>query len=232
MPTPHINAKNGDFAQTVLMPGDPLRAKFIAKNFLENAVLVNDVRGVQGYTGKYKGKDVSVMASGLGMPSMAIYAHELFTQFGVKNIIRTGSAGALSPTLKLRDIVVANYAVTASNIVEPLGYKSETPIPADEELVSLAQSVITSANVVVGRLRSSDLFYADSSILESQKNAGDLAVEMESAILYAVARKLGGHALTVCTISDFALSGEGLPASEREQSFSEMIELALEVAIK
>ena len=231
MPTPHLNANKGDFAKTVLMPGDPLRAKFIAENFFDSYKQVNEVRGILGYTGVYKGTPLSVIASGMGMPSMAIYAHELYTYFGVENIIRVGSAGALTSDIKLRSIVVAENAITSSNIVESEGYKPETPIPANTELLRIAKS-IKKPDLFFGTLRSADLFYIDQTILKKQRDNGELAVEMESAMLYALAHGLKKRALTVCAISDYALTGEGISAEERQTSFWSMIEYALEIAIK
>ncbi len=231
MATPHNSAKKGDFAKTVLMPGDPLRSKFIAENFLEDAVLVNNVRGVQGYTGKYKGKAVSVMASGMGMPSMSIYSYELFSVYDVDTIIRVGSAGAASPSLKLKDIVIADSAYTVSNIVEQLGFdKSETPV-ANPDKVALAKKIAEEKgyDFAVGKLMSSDVFYRTTD-LEEMKRLGVLAVEMEAAALFLNASLTGKNALAICTISDSLVTGESLSASDRERSFTQMIELALEVA--
>lgn len=231
MATPHNSAKKGDFAKTVLMPGDPLRSKFIAENFLENAVLVNNVRGVQGYTGKYKGKAVSVMASGMGMPSMSIYSYELFSVYDVDTIIRVGSAGAASPSLKLKDIVIADSAYTVSNIVEQLGFdKSETPV-ATPCKVALAEKIAKEKGFEykVGKLMSSDVFYRKTD-LDEMKRLGVLAVEMEAAALFLNASLTGKNALAICTISDSLVTGEALSAFDRETSFTQMMELALEVA--
>lgn len=230
MATPHINAKEGDFAKTVLMPGDPLRAKFIAETFLKNAELVNNVRGVQGYTGEYNGKRVSVMASGMGMPSMAIYSYELFKFFGVDTIIRIGSAGATSKDLKVRDIVIANSAYTTSSIIKEMGFDGNEP-KADEKKVELAKSVAKEMGIkaVVGKIMSSDVFYRTTD-LEDMAKRKVLAVEMEAAALFVNAINTGKSALALCTISDSLVTGESLPASDRQLTFTQMMEIALEMA--
>lgn len=230
MATPHINAKEGDFAKTVLMPGDPLRAKFIAETFLKNAELVNNVRGVQGYTGEYNGKRVSVMASGMGMPSMAIYSYELFKFFGVDTIIRIGSAGATSKDLKVRDIVIANSAYTTSSIIKEMGFDGNEP-KADEKKVELAKSVAKKMgiNAVVGKIMSSDVFYRTTD-LEDMARRKVLAVEMEAAALFVNAINTKKSALALCTISDSLVTGESLSASDRQLTFTQMMEIALEMA--
>ena len=231
-PTPPISARPGDFASTVLMPGDPLRAQYIAQHYLETPVLVNNVRGVQGYTGYYKGKRVSVMASGMGMPSISIYAYELFTEYDVDVIIRVGSAGGLAEQIKTKDIVVAQAACTDSNIVSQYGLNGTfAPIGSFdliEKAVRLGRK--SGANVQVGNVVSSDVFYCDRKEHLAWRDMGVLAVEMECAALYALAAKLKKRALCICTISDCPLTGESLPAEERQTGFSQMIELALEVA--
>ena len=232
IPTPHIMAKNGDFAETVLMPGDPLRSKFIAENFLDNPVLVNNIRGVQGYTGTYKGKKVSVMASGMGMPAIGIYSYELFNFYDIKNIIRVGSAGAISKDLKVRDIVIGLGACTNSN------YGAQFQLPglfapiASYELVSKAVEASKKLGVkpFVGNLYSSDSFYDDSASLGIWQKMGVLAVEMEAAALYMNAARAGKNALCICTISDCPFTGEECSAKERETSFTKMMEIALEIA--
>lgn len=231
MATPHNSAKKGDFAKTVLMPGDPLRSKFIAENFLEDAVLVNNVRGVQGYTGKYKGRSVSVMASGMGMPSMSIYSYELFSVYDVDTIIRVGSAGATSPSLKLKDIVIADSAYTVSNIVDQLGFDKSVKIVATPSKVALAEKIAKEKGFEykVGKLMSSDVFYRKTD-LDEMKRLGVLAVEMEAAALFLNASLTGKNALAICTISDSLVTGEALSAFDRETSFTQMMELALEVA--
>ena len=230
MATPHINAKEGDFAKTVLMPGDPLRAKFIAETFLKNAELVNNVRGVQGYTGEYNGKRVSVMASGMGMPSMAIYSYELFKFFGVDTIIRIGSAGATSKDLKLRDVVIADSAYTTSSIIKEMGFDGNEP-KADLEKVKLAKSIALENGIkaVVGKIMSSDVFYRTTD-LEDMAKRKVLAVEMEAAALFVNAINTGKSALALCTISDSLVTGESLPASDRQLTFTQMMEIALEMA--
>ncbi|MDY5345709.1 MAG: purine-nucleoside phosphorylase [Eubacteriales bacterium] len=230
MATPHINAKEGDFAKTVLMPGDPLRAKFIAETFLKNAELVNNVRGVQGYTGEYNGKRVSVMASGMGMPSMAIYSYELFKFFGVDTIIRIGSAGATSKDLKLRDVVIADSAYTTSSIIKEMGFDGNEP-KADLEKVKLAKSIALEKGIkaVVGKIMSSDVFYRTTD-LEDMAKRKVLAVEMEAAALFVNAINTGKSALALCTISDSLVTGESLPASDRQLTFTQMMEIALEMA--
>ncbi len=232
MSTPHISAQKGDFAKTVLMPGDPLRAKFIAENFLETPVLVNNVRGVQGYTGTYNGKKVSVMASGMGMPSIGIYAYELFSFYDVETIIRVGSAGAINKDLKLRDIVIGMGACTNSNFALQYGLPGTFAPIADYETLEKAVSIArkTGINIHVGNLFSSDTFYDASSSTAKWDEMGVLAVEMEAAALYMTAAKCGKKALAICTVSDLIFSKEECSAAEREQGFKTMMKLALEVA--
>ena len=234
IPTPHINAQYGDFAATVLMPGDPLRAKFIAENFLQNARLVNNVRGVQGYTGEYKGKKVSVMASGMGQPSIAIYSYELFAFYGVQNIIRVGSAGGIADEVNLRDIIIANKAVTLGNIGEQMGFPSAFEPQADEELVRLAKEICDEKGFPshVGTIYTSDAFYGEANALPFMKEKHALAVEMETAALYMNALRTGKRALTICTISDIAARKQSLPAEERQNSFTDMMVAALETALR
>ena len=232
IPTPHINAKLGDFAETVLMPGDPLRAKFIAENFLEDAVLVNNVRGVQGHTGYYNGKRVSVMASGMGMPSMGIYSYELFNFYDVKNIIRIGSAGALHENLPLRSIVIgmsASYSSVFASQYELPGTYAPT---ASYELLKKATDAADKLGlkVHVGNILSSDMFYSDTPNGLAWQKMGVLAVEMESAALYMNAARAGKNALCICTISDSLVTHEATTAEERQNSFTEMMKLALETA--
>ena len=234
MATPHINAEKGAFGKTVLMPGDPLRAKFIAENFLEDAVLVNNVRGVQGYTGYYKGVRVSVMASGMGIPSIGIYSYELFKFFDVENIIRVGSAGALSHTLRLRDIVAGMGACTNSSFGEqyslPGTYAPICSYSLLKGAVSAAEKLGT--ELKVGNLLSSDIFYdARSDANERWRSMGVLAVEMEAAGLYMNAAHLGKNALAICTISDLPFTGEECTAEERQNTFTQMMKIALETAV-
>ncbi len=233
VPTPHISAKLGDFAKTVLMPGDPLRAEFIAKNYLENAVLVNNVRGVQGYTGYYKGKRVSVMASGMGQPSIGIYSYELFNFYGVENIIRVGSCGSFSPELHARDIVVAMGACTNGNYAKQYNLPGTFCPIADFNLVRKAVEECEKAgvNYRVGNIFSSDTFYDDANSGMQWAKMGVLGVEMESAALYCNAARAGKRALCICTVSDsFIYPEENTTAEERQNSFTKMMEIALNVA--
>ncbi len=233
--TPHINANFGDFAKTVLMPGDPQRSKFIAKNYLEDARLVNDVRGVQGYTGSYRGVPVSVMASGMGIPSIAIYSYELYTSFGVENIIRVGSCGGLSNNVKLRDIVFGMAASTTSNFGVQYGLEGALAPTASYELLKLAVAEAEALGVrySVGNILSSDIFYNDNPhAAEKWRDMGVLGVEMEAAGLYMTAARLGRRALAVCTVSDHLFTGEALSAELRRSSFTDMMEIALNTAIK
>ena len=232
VPTPHIAAKLGDFANTVLMPGDPLRSKFIAENFLTDAVLVNNVRGVQGYTGLYNGKRVSVMASGMGIPSIGIYSYELYNFYNVQNIIRIGSAGAMQPDIKLRSLVFAQGACTNSNYAHQVEMPGTIAPIASFDL--LRNAVETAGKLPydykVGNVLSSDTFYDDGKGSAVWKKMGVLAVEMESAALYLNAARAGKKALCICTISDNLLTGEELSADDRQNSFREMMRLALEIA--
>ena len=231
-PTPHISASPGDFARTVLMPGDPLRAKFIAETYLEAPVLVNNVRGVQGYTGTYKGKRVSVMASGMGMPSIGIYSYELFNFYGVENIIRVGSAGAISPKAKVRSIVIGMSACTNSNYASQFGLCGTIAPTASWQLTRAAveQAEKMKLDYEVGSVLSSDNFYNDAGNTRDWQKMGVLAVEMEAAALYMNAARAGKNALCICTISDSLVTGEALDAKARQTSFTEMMELALEIA--
>lgn len=224
----------GDFAQTVLMPGDPLRAKFIADTFLDNAKLVNNVRGIQGYTGTYRDTPVSVMASGMGMPSIGIYSHELYSQYGVENILRIGSAGAISKKLKLRDVVAAQGACTNSNFAHQYELPGLFAPIADFTLLETAVAVAREMGMEmpVGNLLSSDTFYDASNSTMKWAEMGVLAVEMEAAALYMTAAKLGKRALAICSISDSIVTGEALPASDRQTTFTTMMKIALETAVK
>lgn len=234
MATPHNEALEGQIAKTVLMPGDPLRAKFIAENFLEDAVCFNSVRNMLGFTGNYKGKKISVMGSGMGMPSIGIYSYELFSMYGVDSIIRIGSAGGLNDNIKVRDIVIAMGSSTNSNYA--LQYKlpgTFAPL-ADYSLVRHAVETAEKENihVVVGNVLSSDTFYTDSaSDNDLWKKMNVLCVEMESAALYMNAARLGKKALGIFTISDHLYTGESLSAKERQESFTDMMKIALEMSI-
>lgn len=238
-PTPHINATPEDFAKTVLMPGDPLRAKFIAESFLDDARLVNSVRGINGYTGRFHGKEVSVMASGMGIPSMGIYSYELFNFFGVENIIRVGTAGGISEGVKLRDVVLGMGACTDSDFVKQFNLPGSFAPIASWELLSTCyeQAGKLGLNTKIGNLLSSDVFYRDEAdLLPQQKSTalwskmGVLAVEMESAGLYMNAARAGKNALAICTVSDHLITGESTSAQERQESFTDMMRLALETA--
>ena len=231
IPTPHITAKEGDFARTVLMPGDPLRSKFIAETYLENPVLVNNTRGVQGYTGTYKGKRVSVMASGMGMPSIGIYSYELYNFYGVENIIRVGTAGGIGDNVKLRDVVMGMSAYTNSNFGRQFFDGNVAPCCSFKLLdaaVSAARAMGIEPNV--GALYSSDVFYDEAGGAGKLKKLGVLAVEMEAAALYLNAARAGKNALAICTISDHIFTGEALPAEARQTSFTQMMEIALAIA--
>lgn len=240
-PTPHINAKPGDFGKTVLMPGDPLRSKFIAETFLKDPVLVNNIRGVQGYTGTYQGVKVSVMASGMGMPSMGIYSHELFTVFGVENIIRVGSAGALQEKIHVRDVVLGQGACTDSNWASQFHLSGTFAPICSYAMLEQAVAAAREMGIVyhVGSLLSSDSFYGDHAGVPEGLDAnygwrkmGVMAIEMEAAALYMNAARYGKNALAICTVSDHILTGEATTAEERQTSFTQMMELALETAVR
>ena len=232
IPTPHINAPEGAFADTVLMPGDPLRSLFIAENFLENAELVNNVRGVQGYTGLWKGKRVSVMASGMGMPSIGIYSYELFNFYGVKNIIRIGSAGAISEKLHLMDIVAGMSTYTDSHYGDQFGIRGNLAPCCSYELLHRAVEAGKKygKEIVCGSIYSSDVFYDEAKNSAELRKLGVLAVEMEAASLYLNAARAGKNALCLCTISDHTLTGESMSAEQRQTGFREMMQIALEIA--
>lgn len=233
MPTPHISANKGDFAQTVLFPGDPLRAKYIAENFLEDAKLVTAVRNMFGFTGQYKGKRVSVMGSGMGIPSASIYARELFVDYDVENIIRIGSAGAISEKVKIRDVVVAQGACTDFGVNRSRFGGMDFAAIASYLLLRKAVDSAESAgkNVLVGNVMSADLFYhPDAGVFDILEKMGVLAVEMEAAGLYGVAAEYGKNALGIMTISDHIRTGEATSADERQTTFNDMVEIALEVA--
>ena len=238
-PTPHISCAPADFARTVLMPGDPLRAKFIAENFLSNARLVNNVRGIQGYTGEFEGTRVSVMASGMGIPSIGIYSYELYNFYGVENIMRIGSAGAMSEKIRVRDIVMGMGACTNSN------FAHQYHLPGDFAPICSYKMLKTCAGIAdemgvnyhVGNLLSSDTFYNDMEDVPngyisevSWRKMGVMAVEMEAAGLYLNAARAGKNALAICTISDHLITGESTSSEERQNSFTEMMELALRTA--
>ncbi len=233
-PTPHIDAVPSDFAPTVLMPGDPLRSKFIAENYLENARLVNNVRGVMGYTGTYAGKSVSVMASGMGMPSMGIYSYELFRFFDVERIIRVGSAGSYQKNVNVRDLVFAQGTCTNSAYANQYNLNGAFAPICDFDTLQTAVTIAQKNEYPyhVGNVLSSDTFYSEEAdpVAKWQK-MGVLAVEMEAAALYMNAQRAGKKALAICTVSDSLVTGESLDANARQTSFDEMIRLALEIAV-
>ena len=234
MSTPHNSAQAGEIAKTVLMPGDPLRANFIAESFLKDVKLVNNVRGIQGYTGTYKGTPVSVMASGMGIPSIGIYSYELFHFYDVDNIIRVGSAGGISPKLKLRDVVMAQGACTDSNYASQYALPGTFAPIADFRLLETAVAVARRMGVEppVGNLLSSDTFYNKAGRTLDWGAMGVLAIEMETAALYCNAAEAGKRALTICTISDSLVTGEELPPADRQSTFTQMMEIALETAVE
>lgn len=231
-PTPHISCNPGDFARTVLMPGDPLRAEFIANTFLTEAKLVNNVRGIHGYTGLYKGKPVSVMASGMGIPSIGIYSYELFNFYGVENIIRIGSAGMIQQDLRLRSVVAAMSAYSNSAYGKQFGFEGNLAPCASWKLLKAAYDKATEMGVdmPVGPVYSSDAFYDESAPLGKLQKLGVLAVEMESYALYLNAARAGKNALALLTISDNPFTGEGLDSEQRQNTFTQMMEIALEIA--
>lgn len=234
-PTPHIAAEKHDIAATVLMPGDPLRSKFIAENFLDGARLVNNIRGIQGYTGAYKGVPVTVMASGMGMPSMAIYSYELYRFYEVENIMRIGSAGALVPDLPLRTLVFGMAASTDSGYSAQYGLPGTYAPHCDFGFLEKAVAVSKELSVPfrVGGILSSDRFYNDAEgVNEAWAKMGVLAVEMEAAALYMNAASMGRRALAVCTVSDQLVLKQYLTAEERQSGFTDMMRVALLTATK
>lgn len=233
IPTAHNSAKAGDFAKTVLMPGDPLRAKYIAETYLENPRQVNAVRNMFGYTGTYKEKEISVMGGGMGMPSIGIYSYELFNFYDVDQVIRIGSAGAFQDNIKLMDVVIGMGACTDSNYAYQYGLSGTFAPIADYELLNRAVETAKrqGTNVVVGNVLSSDVFYnAMSNVNDLWRDMGVLAVEMEAAALYMNAAKAGKKALCMLTISDHLYTGESLSAEDRQLGFGKMMEIALELA--
>ena len=238
-PTPHISCTPADFARTVLMPGDPLRAKFIAENFLSNAKLVNNVRGIQGYTGEFEGTRVSVMASGMGIPSIGIYSYELYNFYEVENIMRIGSAGAMSEKIRVRDIVMGMGACTNSNFAHQYHLPGDFAPICSYEMLKTCTGIADEmgVNYHVGNLLSSDTFYNDMEDVPngyisevSWRKMGVMAVEMEAAGLYLNAARSRKNALAICTISDHLITGESTSSEERQNSFTEMMELALRTA--
>ena len=234
MATPHINAPDGAFADVVLMPGDPLRAKYIAETFLDNAHQVTDVRGMLGFTGSYRGRPVSVMGHGMGIPSCSIYTKELITEYGVTRIIRVGSCGAVRDDVKLRDVVIGLGASTDSR-VNRLRFKDhDFAALADFDLVRHAHQAARTLGIAVkvGNIFSADLFYSpDPDMFTVMKKYGIVGVEMEAAGIYGVAAEFGARALTICTVSDHILRGEQTSSQERQSTFNEMIRIALEAIL-
>ena len=233
IPTPHNGAKKEDIAKTVLMPGDPLRAKFIAETYLKDAVCFNTVRNMFGYTGTYNGKRVSVMGGGMGMPSIGIYSYELFNFYDVDNIIRIGSAGGIAENVHVRDVVIGMGACTNSNYAKQYNLPGTFAPIASYDLLkkSVDSAEKLKVNTVVGNILSSDTFYDDNeNALNLWKKMGVLAVEMEAAALYMNAAKAGKNALCLLTISDCPFTGESLSAEERQVSFTQMMEIALSIA--
>ena len=233
MSTPHLQGEKGDYAPVVLMPGDPLRAKYIAENFLENVRCVNEIRNMFGYTGTYKGTPVSVQGSGMGQPSIGIYSYELFNFFDVQSIIRIGTAGGIDEKIQLRDLVLAEGACTNSSYVEQYGLPGRyAPIASFRLLRKAAETAdALGMPVHVGNVFSSDLFYDDADSLADWQKMGVLAVEMEAASLYMNAARAGKEALCICTVSDCPLRNEYTTAEERQTGFTKMMELALETIV-
>lgn len=238
-PTPHNNAKFGEIAKTVLMPGDPLRAKYIAQKYLEDAKLYNDVRGMLGYTGKYKGVTISVQGSGMGVPSMGIYSKELFEGYDVDNIIRIGSAGSLdndnasdiSKSVNLGDIVVASDVITDSNYINANHYNVE-PVASEKLLNILKDRSKGKDNIKIGTVYTSDTFYMENYLLEEMSKKDVMGVEMETLALYTNAKVANKNALSMFTVTDKLLRGISVGANERQNGLNEMIELALDVAVQ
>jgi purine-nucleoside phosphorylase len=232
----HIGAQPGEIAPVVLMPGDPLRAKWIAENFLEDAKLYNEVRGMLGYTGAWRGHRVSVQGSGMGQPTLAIYANELFEQYDVQTIVRVGSCGALTEKLAVRDLVIASGACTDSSMnrirFEGLDYAPVADFGLLRAAYDASETLAGDAGVHVGLIFSSDSFYSPRPELTARMvDYGVLAVEMEASALYTLAARFGRRALAICTVSDHVVTGEETSAKEREQSFGAMVEIALEAAL-
>ena len=234
MATPHNQAEKGDFAKTVLMPGDPLRAKFIAENFLTDIKCVNEVRGMLGFTGKYEGNEVSVMGHGMGIPSIGIYTYELFNFYDVENIIRVGSAGGLQDKVNVMDIIFAQGAHTDSNYGFQFGLPGTFAPTASFDILEKAVAIAKEKGVTyhVGDVLSSDAFYKKCNESELYRNFGALAVEMETPALYMNAAEAGKKALTILTCSDHLFKAQELSAQERQTSFTDMMEIALKTAIQ
>ncbi|MBQ4558417.1 MAG: purine-nucleoside phosphorylase [Clostridia bacterium] len=233
-PTPHNSAKLGEIAKTVLMPGDPLRSKMIAEKYLENAKLVNNVRGVQGYTGTYKGVPVTVMAHGMGPASVGIYTYELFAFYNVENIIRIGSIGALREEIKLQSVIIGEKSFTNTNYDDFYMKHGETFVDGSKKLATLAKKIAKKKkiNTYAGTIMCSDTFYTDRDSVALAKEHDLLGVEMESAALYINADKFNKQAITLCTVSDNIVTGEALNSEDRQNTFFNMIEIALNMAVE
>lgn len=230
----HINAKQGDIAETILLPGDPLRAKYIAETFLEDVTQYNEVRNMFGYTGTYKGKRISVQGTGMGVPSISIYVTELMQEYGVQKLIRVGTCGAIQKDVKLRDVIIAQSASTNSKMNEIIFDGIDFAPTADFDLLLKAYNagIEKGLKIKVGNVFTEDVFYNEHAQHEKWAQYGVLAVEMEAAALYTLAAKFGRQALTILTVSDHILTGEATSAEERQLTFNDMIEVALEAAIK
>lgn len=231
MATPHISASKGDFAPSILLPGDPLRAKYIAENFLDDVTQVNEVRNMLGYTGAYEGVPVSVMGTGMGIPSASIYATELVSEYGVESLIRVGSCGGILPSVQIRDVILAIGASTDSLVNRTRYGGYDFSATADFDLLRAAYSAASSKglSVKVGNVHSADLFYnPDAEAFDRMEAMGVLAVEMEAAGLYGVAAERGARSLAICTVSDHVRTGESTSSEERQSTFNEMVEIALE----
>jgi purine-nucleoside phosphorylase len=231
MATPHISAVKGDFAPSVLLPGDPLRAKHIADNFLEDVEVVNEVRNMLGFTGSYQGIPLSVMGTGMGIPSASIYVTELIQDYAVERLVRVGSCGGILPRVAIRDIILAIGACTDSGVNRTRYGGYDFAATADFELLRAAAEAAESKGieVKVGNVHSADLFYnPDAEAFDRMEAMGVLAVEMEAAGLYGVAAEKGGRALTICTVSDHVRTGESTSSEERQQTFDEMVDIALD----
>lgn len=235
MATPHISAEKGDFAPTVIMPGDPLRAKFIAENFLEDVKLVTEVRNMYGYTGTYKGHPISVMGHGMGMPSISIYAEELYKFYDVKNIIRVGSCGAVLDDVHVRDVIIATGASTGSKINrQRFGDNDYAAVASYDDVAALVNAAKElDIPVKVGKIYSEDIFYApDTNFFQTLKKFGFLGLEMEAAALFPIADLYGAKAGCILTVSDHILKEEYTTSEERQKTFTNMMKIALEAAIK
>lgn len=234
MPTPHISAEKGEFAPSILLPGDPLRAEHIAGNFLDEVRQVNAVRNMLGFTGSYRGVPVSVMGTGMGIPSASIYAAELIVEYDVERLIRVGSCGGILPTVEIRDVILAIGACTDSGVNRARYGGHDYAATADFALLRAAAAAAAAKGieVKVGNVHSADLFYnPDPEAFDRMEAMGVLAVEMEAAGLYGVAAEKGGRALTICTVSDHVRTGEATSPEERQQTFDEMVEIALETIL-